>query len=106
METYNKLVRDNIPEIITKSGKTPKVRILNNHDYKWALLEKLIEESTEAVNASNRNELVKELGDIFEVLDYTMKAFAIEASEVTELKNKRKAERGGFDKQIFLEHVE
>lgn len=34
---YNKLVRDNIPQIISNDSRIPITRILNNEDYKNAL---------------------------------------------------------------------
>lgn len=40
---YNKLVRDNIPDIITSNKETPVTRILNEDEYKKALEEKLVE---------------------------------------------------------------
>ena len=33
-KTYNKLVRDNIPNIIKSNGETPITRILTNEEYK------------------------------------------------------------------------
>ena len=35
--TYNKLVRDNIPNIIKSNGETPITRILTNEEYKQEL---------------------------------------------------------------------
>lgn len=45
---YNKLVRDNIPDIIISRGETPVTRVLDDAEYKKALedkiyLEKVIE---------------------------------------------------------------
>lgn len=41
---YNKLVRDNIPNIIKEKGETPITRILNDNEYKKELENKLYEE--------------------------------------------------------------
>lgn len=107
MEIYNKLVRDNIPEIIKKDNKIPKTRILSNDEYKDELLKKLIEESNEVLQAKdNEKDLIKELGDLLEVVDSAIKAFNFDKEEILTLKDKRRQERGGFDKQIFLESVE
>ena len=46
--TYNKLVRDRIPECIDKQeGRKAKYRILNDDEYIESLNKKLIEESHE-----------------------------------------------------------
>lgn len=41
---YNKLVRDNIPEIIKSNGELPITRKLTKQEYKIALENKLEEE--------------------------------------------------------------
>ena len=43
--TYNKLVRDRIPEIIESDGHHAFTRILDGQDYRAALLAKLVEEA-------------------------------------------------------------
>ena len=106
MNIFNKLVRDNIPEIIKKDNRIPKFRILSNDEYKLELLKKLVEESNEVLEAKNQEDLIKELGDLLEVIDSTIQTFNLNREEILILKNKRKQERGGFDKQIFLESVE
>lgn len=107
MEIYKKLVRDNIPEIIQKENKIPKTRILSNDEYKYELLKKLVEESNEVLEArEDKKDLIKEFGDLLEVIDSAIKAFDLNKEEILTLKDKRKQERGGFDKQIFLESVE
>jgi predicted house-cleaning noncanonical NTP pyrophosphatase (MazG superfamily) len=107
MKTYNKLVRDRIPEIIEADGETPKVRILGEAEYKAALLEKLVEEAREALATSgDPKELSKEIGDVLEVIDAMIEAFGLDRSQIGELKRRRKELRGGFSKKIFLESAE
>ena len=48
--TYNKLVRDNIPDIIISNEETPVTRILNDEEHKKALEEKLYEEYQEVLS--------------------------------------------------------
>ncbi len=104
MKIYNKLVRDRIPEIIEADGKTPKVRILSEAEYKTSLLEKLVEEAKEALaTKGDQKELAKEIGDIQEVIDASVEAFKLDRSQIETLKQKRKTDRGGFEKKLFLE---
>ena len=80
---YNKLVRDNIPEIIEASGKTCKTEILSNEEYLQMLDKKLDEELAEYHQEQN----IEELADLLEVLYATAKA------------------SGGFDDNILLRYV-
>ena len=43
-KVYNKLVRDNIPEIIIEDNQVPVTRVLDKEEYKKALEEKILEE--------------------------------------------------------------
>ena len=105
MKKHNKLVRDNIPDIIKQGGEAPLARKLSAKEYKEALREKLVEEAREVKRAKGKEELVKEIGDIEEVLLALMDAHNIECKEVSALRRKRRKERGGFKKRIFLESV-
>jgi len=103
---YNKLVRDKIPEIIEKDGENPFTRILNDAEYKEELKNKLREEAEEFILAKDNTELVKEMSDILEVLEYIEKSFNLNKEEILKVKEERKQKRGGFDKKIFLEKTE
>ena len=105
MRTYNKLVRDNIPEIIRREGKIPKTYRLSIKEYRHALGKKLVEKSKEVMEADRREDLIKEMVDIEEVLLALMDTYKISCSEVTKIRNKRKKERGTFLQRIFLESV-
>lgn len=99
--TYNKLVRDRIPEIIEAEGKQYRTAVMTEDEYRAALLAKLVEEAIEAREAMP-GELVKELADLYEVIDAVMATYGIDRSEVLQAQQERHAERGGFDKQIKL----
>lgn len=102
MRIYNKLVRDNIPEIIEKNGKTAHTSVLCNEDYISALKEKLIEEANEFIESE---ELI-ELADILEVVDALAKVKSSSLDEILELKRQKADKNGAFDKKIFLEFVD
>jgi predicted house-cleaning noncanonical NTP pyrophosphatase (MazG superfamily) len=97
-----KLVRDRIPEIIEASGRIALVRRLTDSEFERALRLKLIEEATEACEASD-SELVTELADVLEVFLglATLHGLTLEAIEAARMK--KESERGNFSKRLFLE---
>ena len=65
---YNKLVRDRIPEIIAADGRQFATEIMNEDEYRRALLAKLVEEAQEVASAEV-DEIAKEIADLCEVID-------------------------------------
>lgn len=104
MKQYNKLVRDRIPEIIKKAGKTPKYRTLNDEDYIHALKQKAVEEAEELLTAEDES-LRTGLADLAEVFDAVLAFYGISGDEIAAIRKTRNAERGTFGKRIFLESV-
>lgn len=102
MEQRGKLVRDRIPEIIKRNGEVPQVRTLASTAYKRALREKLLEEAAEVGAAKTGTELLTELADVMEVLAALREVYGISHNEVEAVRRKRRKERGGFSKRIFL----
>ncbi|SDE48078.1 hypothetical protein SAMN04487767_12331 [Bacillus wiedmannii] len=51
MPTYNKLIRNKIPQIIKSNGKTPTTRILHEDEYIKEICKKTEEEITEYIEA-------------------------------------------------------
>ena len=99
--TYNKLVRDKIPEIIKKSGHKPIVYTADDEEYIKRLYDKLIEE----IEEFKKNPSSEELADILEVCDAIMMYYGISSEDVKEIKNKKFKERGGFLNKIILKEV-
>lgn len=96
---YDKLVRDLIPEIIEKSGKTPIFRILEDEEeYKRYLGKKLDEEVAEF----HESESIDELADIFEVIIAITIAYGYDPHDVILHRRMKAAKRGKFDKRILL----
>lgn len=98
---YNKLVRDNIPDIIKKNKEIPVTKILDQNDYKKELENKLNEEYHEVLESSGKNR-IEELGDMLEVMKALAKLEGSSLNEVIEISNKKYLKRGGFSKKIFL----
>lgn len=102
IHTYNKLVRDRIPEIIEHNGGTPKVRRLKSKEFKVELLKKLNEEVAEVAEAKSKQQLIEELADVQEVLMAVYDAFGIDCKEVTKTARKKRKTHGAFTEKQFL----
>lgn len=99
---YNKLVRDKIPEIIERSGRTSRVRVLSQEDFLNALNHKLKEEADEFIE----NPCEEEIADLLEVIDALIAANGFNLESIMQVKSAKKAERGGFEQFLMLESVE
>lgn len=106
MTTYNKLVRDRIPELLEKEGKTFTVETLNHDRFILELKKKLNEELMEYQNAANHEESLEELADMLELIHALAKIHGASADEVEQLRLKKASENGGFDEKFYLVDVE
>lgn len=102
MKLYNKLVRDRIPEIIAADGKTPAWRTLAPEEYLPALAQKLKEEADEF----RQGPCMEEMADILEVIDALCAAYGYRPEDVAACRARKAAERGAFEKRIYLRSVE
>ena len=98
MKIYNKLVRDNIPEIMIKNGVNPVIKTLNEEEYLKELNKKLLEEVKEYLESEN----VEEIADIEEVILSILKLKGISKQQVEEIRQNKVLKRGSFNKKIFL----
>lgn len=97
--SFNKLVRDKIPEIIESEGRKCNFHILEDEAYVKELKKKLNEEVVEFLESDNP----EELADILEVVYALGKANHCSEEEINDIRNRKAAKRGAFDKKIFLE---
>lgn len=98
---YNKLIRDQIPEILEAQNIAFSVEEMTETEYRRALRAKLMEEAEEAAEADDAD-LMTELADLLEVIDATLAAYGIPRSQVLEIQTKRRTERGGFMQKLRL----
>ena len=105
MKKYNKLVRDNIPSILDNEGKEYKIRILGEEEFELELRRKLIEEATELFEAENVEDIIYELADIYDIIEYVLMVNKIDKREVDRTRIKKNMENGSFDDKVFLEYV-
>ena len=100
---HNKLVRDNIPDIIERSGKKAHYRVLNDDkDFDKALKAKLIEEANELYITESEEECIEELADIVTVLSVLL----AKREQTKAVARAKLSQKGGFTKRYFLESVE
>ena len=99
MKIFNKLVRDKIPEIITKNGDVPKIRTLDKEEYIKELNIKIREELEEYIEDNS----VEELADLVEVVYAIIDSKGITIEEFENIRKNKADKRGAFKDKIFLE---
>jgi len=101
MKEYNKLVRDNILNIIKTNGQKYNFHIASDSEYWIKLKEKLYEEINEFMEV----ESIEEIADIFEVLLSILKYKNISISDLENIRQNKENKLGSFNKRIILENV-
>ena len=101
MQTYHKLVRDRIPEIIEIDGKKCDCETLSDEDYISLLDQKLNEELAEYQESKS----LEELADLLEVVQAVVKARGWTLEELEQVRAYKASKRGGFEKKILLKEV-
>lgn len=105
IKVYNKLVRDNIPNICRTNGEEPFTRVLNDEEYWECLLKKDQEELKEVETANSLEERKKELADKLELIRAMAEFNGFSLNDIIAEADRKKATNGGFTKRLFLEKV-
>ncbi len=106
MPTYNKLVRDRIPEIIEATGKKFSTSILDEEQYIKELKKKSLEELEEYHEAETNKDALEELADVLEIMHALASVHGSSIEEVERIRKEKAEKRGGFQEKIFLVEVE
>lgn len=101
MKVYNKLVRDNTPDLILKDHCLPTTRILNDEEYISELNRKLSDEVKKYLETNNDEEMVDILEVIRAILEFNGSSF----EELEEKRVKKVQKRGAFKEKVYLEKV-
>ncbi len=101
MSSYNKLVRDKIPEIIKADGKECETRVLDDKEYLLSLNKKLDEELREYYETKS----IDELADMVEVIFARVGQYGMSIQEFERLRLFKREKRGGFDQKLFLMNI-
>lgn len=98
---YNKLIRDNISEIMKAKGVNHTSHIADDAEYSLKLKEKLLEEVNEYIESENS----EEIADIMEVIDAICANKGFDKDELARIKTEKQTEKGGFSKRIILDET-
>ena len=98
---YDKLVRDQIPQIIRAGGNDCEIRVLEEEEYRQRLEQKLSEELSEYLQSGQ----LEELADLLEVMMALVKAKGSSWQELEDIRQDKFAQRGGFEKRLLLQSV-
>lgn len=101
IKTYNKLVRDRIPDIIEASGKSCVTEILSDEDYLRMVDAKLDEELAEY----HKDQNIEELADLMEVIYAAAIARGYTLEQLEQVRVEKTEKRGRFTKKIRLLEV-
>lgn len=100
--SYNKLVRDKVPQAIVQGGDEALTTVLEDKDdILFALDEKLDEEVCDYQVTKE----MAELADVLEVIHAIAEANGITYEALDELRLQKREKRGGFTKMIRLEEI-
>jgi predicted house-cleaning noncanonical NTP pyrophosphatase (MazG superfamily) len=99
---YNKLVWDNVPDIIREKGKECEVRVLSDEEFEIELMKKVEEEASALPETASRQELIDELADIVTVIEYIKARKNITELELADALERHVHKRGRFEKKLFL----
>ena len=103
MKTYNKLVRDLIPDLIKFSGKQCEYYNATSDEMKQLLISKLSEESKEFLETDfNGEQALEELADIMEVLYGIAKYMNYTERDLNNMRNEKRRQKGGFETGVVL----
>lgn len=103
MQTYNKLIRDKIPEIIKGKGEACVTHVATEEEYEKQLLAKLAEEVKEYQDVAGTGSAIEELADIMEVMVAILDFKKIDCGELERVRLEKREKRGGFEKRLILE---
>ncbi len=99
---YDKVIRDKLPALIEARGERIETVQLAGDALVTALLQKLVEETFEALDAKSGPELIGELADVEEVVRTVCRALHVTPEQLESEREEKRESRGGFDDGLML----
>lgn len=98
---FEMLVRDHVPTLIEKSGRSVVAKRANPEEIQELLHFKLHESLNQYENTQDILDLIKCL----EVIDAIAKAQGIDSDQVLKIKEAMRNEKGGFEEMLVLKEI-
>ncbi len=102
IKVHNKLVRDNIIDIIESDGRKANYEVLDDERYIEELEKKLGEEYKEYLEDHS----LEEMCDVLEVIDALCKAKGFSQEMIAAKRQEKTKKNGAFEKKLYLKSVE
>ena len=100
---YNKLIRDNIPDIIHSKHENCEVRrITDMQEFQQELFKKIKEEATSLSMTRTKEDFLEEYSDLMVVLETIIQQLDITNDEVMEVRTENLLRKGRYKQQNFL----
>ncbi|MES2353131.1 MAG: nucleoside triphosphate pyrophosphohydrolase [Pseudomonadota bacterium] len=101
-QEFNKLVRDKIPNRISKGGEIVRMKKLTGDQLLQSLREKLVEEALETLDAKSHDAIIEELADVEEVIEGILKQLKASRRDLKSRQAAKHLKSGGFDQGYVL----
>ena len=98
---HKKLIRDRIPQVIEANEGKYELRVMGKREFEKELKKKLVEEASELLEVK-RKDLLNEMADVLELLKSIAEFYKIDFKLIEEKQIRKRKERGGFKKRLFL----
>jgi predicted house-cleaning noncanonical NTP pyrophosphatase (MazG superfamily) len=103
---FNKLIRSKLPERMNAEGVKIVGRHLSNEEFAQELKNKLVEEAIEVQSADSRDNLLKELADVMEVIESITSLHNITKEEIEKERTLKREVNGYFLADNFVDYIE
>lgn len=103
---FNKLIRSNLPERMKKEGVYLSGRPLTDEEFAKELKNKLVEEAGEVQDTNSREDMIKELADVMEVIEALTLLHGITKEEIEKERLLKCNINGRFLAANFVDYIE
>jgi len=101
----DKLIRDKLRAEYTKLNQKAEYRSLSKDEHVKALKQKLLEEVNE-IDLTDRQSIIGEVADVYQVLEDMLTANNISLEEVEKVKHAKFEKKGGFAEATYIDTLE